>query len=99
MWILDLNLIGCQPAPVSDFELAPETWYARIYAQAITLQLESQDAFQRRPIHPSGRTCIPRPTPASGVRRHGIDISRCDIRLNFVLMQTRTGRSMINGIE
>src|SRR5712664_1978224 len=99
VWILDFDSISRIAPPVVNLELAPEAWNTWIDAQAIAFQLEPKNVFDRRAIHPARRPCVPGPTAAARVRRHGINITDCDVRLDFVLVQTRAGRGVIDRIQ
>ena len=54
LWIFHLDSIRGPFVSINDFKIAPEAGDARIDAQSISLQLESENIFQRRPVHPSG---------------------------------------------
>src|SRR3989442_679361 len=72
--IFDCDSVRRGAPTIGNHELAPETWNAGIEAQTIALQLESENVFKRRPVHPSSGPGIPGPTAAAGVRRHGVNV-------------------------
>src|SRR5467141_1346165 len=70
MRIFNFDSIRRAAATIVDLKLAPAARNTWIDAQAFACELEPQNVFNRRAVHPSGRTRIPRPAAPARVRRH-----------------------------
>src|SRR5205085_4681494 len=97
--VLDADAVARSTIAISDLIFAPparDTWRD---LQPCTVQAEAKNELQPRPVHPTGRACVPCPPAAPRVRPDGIDVRRRDVRLDFILVQPGARRGVIDRVE
>src|SRR6185369_574621 len=99
MRILDLQLIRSRTPPVCYLELSPASRNARLNRQSIAPELEPHYRLENGSIHPARRTRVPRPPAAPRVRPHRVNIRRRHVRLDSILVQPRSRRSVADRIQ
>ena len=82
-----------------DFEFVPGIRQQRGEAQPVAFEVYPQQGFEEQAVHPCGRSRVPGPTAAAGVRGHRIDIGRHDVGLNLIDRGLIGGGAMVDGIE
>src|SRR6185503_20574495 len=81
-----------------DFIPRPPLWDARVDVKFSALQAHTQNAFDAGPLHPSRCARIPSPASPSDMLGSCINVSRDDIRFNFIAMYVGTGTSVIDRV-
>ena len=85
---------GTPEFSVGNLVAGPDWRNAGIELKLSAPQTETKDRFQTDSVQPGGRTCIPGPAAAAGMRRGAIDIRTDHVRLDLVPFN-RSGRSCV----
>src|SRR4051812_6680587 len=99
MRVFHFYVVGRWAMAISDLKLAPDSRDARIDAQLIAAELETQNVFHGGAIHPSCRTRVPGPTAATRMRRHRVHIADGHVWFDFVFVHAGASRSVINRVQ
>ena len=60
---------------------------------------ETEDALEAGAIHPAGRSGVPAPPAASGVRRPGVDVAGHHVRLRLVASDVRRRAAVVDRVQ
>ncbi len=97
--VVDGDVIEGLAIAVVDLELGPIGGQARGDAQLVDFDVQAQQRLDDQPVHPAGRSGVPRPAAAARVRLDAIDVGGHDIRLDSVLGSLRRRRAVRDGVD
>src|SRR5438874_6544355 len=90
------DLVARTLEPPHDLIIGPGRRNARVDAERVAASLQAEHAFEARTIHPRGRSGIPAPAAAAGVRGSRVEIAGDDIRFRFITLDVSGSPRMVD---
>src|SRR5208283_4993862 len=78
------DMVDSFPVAIMHPERLPLTWQARREMQLVCFKPQTEKRFQDKPVHPSSRSRVPRPSSAANMWRDRIYVCRDNIWFYFV---------------